>query len=436
MMAPGTQVTVLGLRDTGFLSALCLHEKGYPVFASDLADTEDVRENVSRLATRGIRAECGQHSFDTILASDWILISPGIPPGSEIYQAIVAAKKPIFSEIEVASWFSPARTVVAVTGSCGKTTTATLIAQIVEASGRKAVLCGNIGNPWIGEISKITPETVVVLEVSSFQLMHCVSFAPSVGLLLNVFPNHMDWHADMQEYAEAKLNLFRAMTETGVMICRKKDETDFFPGFKTAARRVYFDEISAANPNEAALLCAAGTLHCPRELVEKAIRDFQGIEHRLEKFAVREGVAFVNDSKATTSASLAWALEKYEDGTVVLICGGKHKTDVRDFRSLRDLIARKVRCAILIGVARPIMKEAWQGSVAMVEAGSLEEACRLSLEKAQRGDTVLLSPACASFDMFKNYQERGRLFKEKIKKELETRDQRPETQTQRQARRV
>ena len=430
-MAPGAKVAVLGLRDTGFLSALCLHEKGYQVFASDFADTENVRENVSKLAKRGIRAECGKHSFDAILAADWILISPGIPPGSKIYQAILAAKKPIYSEIEVASWFSPARTVVAITGSCGKTTTATLIAQIVESSGRKAVLCGNIGNPWIGELSKITPDTVVVLEVSSFQLMHCASFAPSIGLLLNIFPNHMDWHADMKEYAEAKLNLFRAMKNTGVMICRKKDETDFFPDFRTAARRVYFDDRPASSPNEAALLCAAEALKCPGELVGKAILNFRGIEHRLEKFAERDGIAFVNDSKATTTASLAWALEKFGDGTVVLVCGGKYKTDVKDFRSLRAVIAQKVRCAVLIGAARPVMKEAWQGIVEMAEAESLDEACRLSIEKAQKGDTVLLSPACASFDMFKNYQERGRLFKEKIERGLETRDTRPETEAKR-----
>ena len=178
--APGTRVAVLGLRDTGTLSALYLHGKGYHVFASDLADTEDVRSNLKKLSEHGIRAECGKHSLDEILAADWILISPGIPPGSKIYQAIRAAKKPIYSEIEVASWFSPAKTVVAVTGSCGKTTTATLISKIVEASGRDAVLCGNIGNPWIGELSRIKPDTVVVLEISSFQLMHCASFAPSM----------------------------------------------------------------------------------------------------------------------------------------------------------------------------------------------------------------------------------------------------------------
>ena len=412
--APGTTVAILGLRDTGYLSALCLHEKGYRVFASDLADTADVRGNVARLAERGIQAECGTHSFERILGSDWILISPGIPPGSKIYQALRVSKKPVFSEIEVASWFSLARTVVAVTGSCGKTTTATLLAKILEADGRKAILCGNIGNPWIGELSSITPETVVVLEVSSFQLMHCVTFAPSVGLLLNLYPNHMDWHADAREYAAAKLNLFRAMKDSDVMICQKRDERDFFPEFRTYSRRVYFDERPASNPNEAALLCAADALGCPESLVGRAIADFHGLEHRMEKFAEQDGVSFVNDSKATTTASLAWALEKFRDGTVVLVCGGKYKTGVEDFRTLRDVITRKVRVAILIGVARPVIREAWQRAVDMVEAESLEDACRLSVETAERGDTVLLSPACASFDMFKNYQERGRMFKERI----------------------
>jgi UDP-N-acetylmuramoylalanine--D-glutamate ligase len=418
--APGTKVTVLGLRDTGFLSALCLHEKGYRVFASDLADTEDVRENVSKLAKRGILAECGKHSPEAVLDADWFLVSPGIPPGSQIYQTVLATKKPVDSEIEVASWFSPAKTVVAVTGSCGKTTIATLLAQILEAGGRRVVLCGNIGNPWVGELSRITTDTWVVLEVSSFQLSHCESFAPSAGLLLNIFPNHMDWHADMKEYAGAKLNLFRAMKNTDVMICQKKDEADFFPDFRTAARRVYFDERPASNPNEAALLCAAEALGCPEELVGKAILNFRGIEHRLEKFAERDGIAFVNDSKATTTASLTWALEKFGDGTVVLICGGKHKTGVEDFRTLSAVIARKVRCAILIGAARPVIQEAWRGAVEMAEAGSLDEACRLGIEKAQKGDTVLLSPACASFDMFKNYQERGTLFKEMIQKRLQS----------------
>ncbi|HOW88044.1 MAG TPA: UDP-N-acetylmuramoyl-L-alanine--D-glutamate ligase [Candidatus Omnitrophota bacterium] len=416
--ASGTKVAILGLRDTGTLSAFFLHEKGYKVFASDLADSQEIRANLAKLSRQGIRAECGKHSFDEILAADWILISPGIPPNSEIFRKIRAKQKPVYSEIEVASWFSPAKTVIAVTGSCGKTTTATLISRIVQANGCPAVLCGNIGNPWIGELPKIRPETVVALEVSSFQLMHCASFAPSIGLLLNAYPNHMDWHADMNEYVQAKLNLFRWMKPANIMICRKEDETRLFPDFRTAAKRVYFDQRPASNPNEAALLCVAEALGYPASAVQKAVSEFGGLEHRLEKFEEKDGVIFINDSKATTTASLAWALEKFSDRSVILICGGKYKTDVKDFMTLRDIIRRKVRCAILIGAARPLMREAWQGAVEMLEAQSLEDASRLGTEKAHRGDTVLLSPACASFDMFKNYQERGDLFKALIRQRL------------------
>jgi UDP-N-acetylmuramoylalanine--D-glutamate ligase len=222
------------------------------------------------------------------------------------------------------------------------------------------------------------------------------------------------------------------MKDTDVMICRKRDERDFFPDFRTSARRVYFDECPASNPNEAALLCAADALGCPASLVGRTIADFHGLEHRMEKFAEQDGMTFVNDSKSTTTASLAWALEKFRDGTVVLICGGKYKTGVEDFRTLRNVVARKVRCAVLIGAARPIIKEAWHGAVEMAEADGLEGACRLSIEKTRHGDTVLLSPACASFDMFTNYQERGRTFKELILKRLAARDPRLETQAQRQ----
>ncbi|HNX69358.1 MAG TPA: UDP-N-acetylmuramoyl-L-alanine--D-glutamate ligase [Candidatus Omnitrophota bacterium] len=420
-MAPehGKKVVVLGLRDTGTLSALYLHEKGYRVFASDLSDTEDVRANFLKLQAAGIESECGRHSFEKILEADWALISPGIPPTAGVYQKLHAMGKPIYSEIEVASWFSAAKTVVAITGSCGKTTTATLIAQMLEASGRKTVLCGNIGNPWIGELSRITPETTVVLELSSFQLMHCTSFAPSVGLLLNVYPNHMDWHVDMREYAGAKLNLFRAMKSSGVMICRQTDEKQLFPDFKTAARRVYFDQRQASDPNEAALLCAADALGCVPEVAQKVFRDFCGIEHRLEKFAEWNGISFINDSKSTTPASLLWALRKYPGGRVVLIAGGHAKS--KDFGDLVPEVRQKVKCAVLMGEATEMIRESWAGAARIVEAGSLDEACAAAIGEAAPGDTVLLSTGCASFDMFKNYQERGRLFKEKIKERLGSR---------------
>jgi UDP-N-acetylmuramoylalanine--D-glutamate ligase len=411
-------VAILGLKDSGYHSALCLAGRGYRVFASDLSKEEDVQKHAETLAAQGIDSEFGRHSFERILSQDWFLVSPGIPPSSEIYRKVQATGKPVHSEIEVASWFSKAEKVVAVTGSCGKTTTATLLARMIEASGRKAVLCGNIGNPWIGEISGIDDRTTVVVELSSFQLMHCSTFAPDHGLLLNIYPNHMDWHADMREYAEAKLNIFRRMKSTGTMICRKEDESGIFPDFKCSARRVYFDQREASNPNEAALLCAAEALGIPAKTVARTLADFQGLEHRLEKFLEMNGVSFVNDSKCTTPASLAWALEKYPDGKVVLVCGGKAKS--RDFGGLKDIVARKVKCAVLIGASRPMIRESWTGATELAEADDFDRACDLAVQKAVSGDTVLLSPACASFDMFRDYRERGRLFREKIRERLET----------------
>lgn len=409
----GKKVAVLGLRETGFLSAIDLYQRGYQVFGSDLSDEEEILRHVEKLTALGIEAECGKHSLEKIVGVDWVLISPGIPPQSSVYRALRAASKPIYSEIEVASWFSQAKKVIAVTGSCGKTTTATLLAKVLEACGQKTILCGNIGNPWIGELPKITNHTVVVLELSSFQLMHCCGFSPSVGLLLNVYPNHQDWHADMNEYVQAKLNLFRSMKSDGIMICRKEDERRYFPDFQTKASRVYLDSDLSANPNEMALWCAADALGCDRRLVSQVLQNFQGLEHRLEKFASGQGICFVNDSKSTTPASLVWALQKFPDQSVILIAGGKAKS--KDFGNLSALVLQKVKCAILIGEAREMIAAAWAGQTEIVKAEDFNSACSLALNQAMAGNVVLLSPACASFDMFRNYQERGHLFKEKIR---------------------
>lgn len=405
-------VGVLGLKETGYLSSLYLAEKGYKVFATDLSSNDAVKKNAENLRLKGIEAECGGHSMERIISQDWFLISPGIPPASELYQKITTTGKPVHSEIEVAHWFSQAKSVIAVTGSCGKTTLATLIATLIEAVGGKAVLCGNIGNPWIGELARIDRDTTVVLEVSSFQLMHCSKFSPEVGILLNVYPNHMDWHHDMAEYANAKLMLFKNMRNSGTMICRKKDERTFFPDFKTAAKRVYFDEGRDENPNCAALLCVADVLGISEQKTRSVFAGFPGIEHRLEKFSTHKGTVFINDSKCTTPASLAWALEKFSDGTVVLVCGGKAKSS--DFGTLKDLVAKKVKCAILIGTSRHMIRDSWRGATEILETADFDEACDWVVKKSAPGDVALLSPACASFDMFKNYQDRGRIFKEKI----------------------
>lgn len=416
LMHPGKKVTVLGLGKSGVESALFLKRRGYDVFASEFADHASAREQADKLRQQGIPVETGHHTLSKVLASDWILISPGIAPKTPVYQALIENQKPVFSEIEVASWFSKAWKVIAVTGSSGKTTVTTLLARSFEANGYKTVCCGNIGNPWISEIDSIDSKTVVVLELSSFQLQQCFNFRPDAGILLNISPNHLDWHKDMDEYAGAKFRMFQSQNEEDFAVLRKRDQELFFPRFTPKSRVVYFDDTEAANPNDAVVRRVAGLFGLDAGIVDKVLRDFSGLEHRLEKVAVHQGVSYVNDSKATTTAALAWALEKYPDASVHLIAGGIAKS--KDYNTIRSLILAKVKKGYLIGEAAPVLKEAWKDTVPFQTVSNLKEAVELSSQAARSGETVLLSPACSSFDMFKNYQERGLKFKELVNAEV------------------
>ncbi len=406
---PGNKAAVLGLGISGIQTALFLREKGFEVFVSDSASSPELEQKLRDLRKAGIEGEIGGHTPEKILAADWTVISPGIPPTAPVYRALREKGKLVFSEIEVASWFCPSENIIAVTGSSGKTTVSTLLARSLKNFKGRSFLCGNIGNPWIGELGSIRPDDFVVLEVSSFQLAHCRAFRPRLGILLNLSPNHQDWHPDMQDYVKAKLKIFQNQTPEDRALFRESDRREFFPDFKFKARTYCFDKEPGTNPNEAVVLLAAKLLGCPEEIVKDVFRHFEGIEHRLEKAGSVSGVDYVNDSKCTTTASLAWALEKFRDGSVVLLAGGHPKSN--DFANVRGLVSRKVRKAFLIGEAQPLLQEAWQGACELGKPDGFETAVREASLCARPGDTVLLSPACASFDMFKNYQERGNLFK-------------------------
>jgi len=409
---PGKKVTVLGLGVSGTQSALFLHKRGFSVSVSDGGTSEQTRLKVAELSALGIPGEAGAHSTDKILESDWILISPGIPPSAPIYQAIRQAGIPVYSEIEAASYFCPTDRVIAVTGTCGKTTVTTLLRDLMASAGTpgRVIACGNIGNPWICEIDNLSAQDTVVLELSSFQLEHCLNFRPKIGILLNVSPNHEDWHGTEKAYVAAKLRLFQAQQKSDYALIREQDRQAYFPNLTFNARTVLFGADSDRNPNEEVVHAVARLMDIPAAKADEVLRDFQGIEHRLEAFHSAGGIAYVNDSKSTTPSSLAWALQKYADQRVVLIAGGHPKST--NFDTLRDLMTRKVKKAILIGEARGLLREAWNGASALEEADSFQGAIRQAQASAQPGDTVLLSPACASFDMFTNYLERGRLFKQ------------------------
>ncbi len=412
LKGPGKKVAVLGLGISGYQSALELNRRGYQVFASDGGESDSLRDRARSLNQAGIQCEIGGHTSEKVLSCDWAVISPGIPPSSKIFQALRAAAKPVYSEIEAASWFCPSENVIAVTGSAGKTTVTTLIADLLERAGKKVFRCGNIGNPWIGELPAISKDDFVVIELSSFQLAQCESFRPHIGILLNLSPNHQDWHADMNDYAQAKLRLFKNQKPGDYAIIRRKDQVEQFPHFEFKAQVILFDQKPSANPNEDVLKEVACLLKLDGRLADATLKEFTGIEHRLERFASSGGVTYMNDSKATTTASLAWALQKFADKSVVLIAGGHPKSN--DFAVIRDLISQKVKFIVMIGEARPLLREAWKGLADFFETNDFKTAVEKAKSAAVKGDTVLLSPACASFDMFKNYEERGRLFKKHV----------------------
>lgn len=413
-MEAGKKVAVLGLGKSGFESARFLHAQGFQVFVSDSGKGSAVDERAAGLGNEGIEFETGGHSVSRILNCDWILISPGIPPTAPVYQAVREKGLPVWSEVEVASWFCPSEKIIAITGTSGKTTVTTLLVQSFEKTKGRTIGCGNVGNPWIGEISKIQPDDFVVLELSSFQLAHCRRFRPHAGVLLNLSPNHQDWHPNMDDYVAAKLKMFERQTADDFAFVRQADRHRFFPNYPFQAKVFYFDEAQSpgggTNPNHEAVRQVAQRFGCEQGVVEDVLKNFQGIEHRMERVASIHGVTYINDSKSTTSASLAWALRQLGNKKVILLAGGHPKGS--DFDSVRALVRQKVKKAILIGEARPLLRAAWAGSCLLEEAQDFYSAVKTAEQNAEPGDAVLLSPACASFDMFKNYEERGRRFKE------------------------
>ena len=413
------KVSILGLGETGLASALFLKRKSYEVFVSDSQTSEILEARAARLKQAEIPFELGRHSQEKIGACEWTLVSPGVSPSSEIYETLQQRKIPIVSEVEVASWFSPGE-VVAVTGTSGKSTVTTLLARIFQANGRPAVPCGNIGNPWIGEIEQITPETQVVLEVSSFQLLHTYSLRPQLGILLNIGLNHLDWHPTLEDYVAAKLRLFQNQTAEDYAFLRRRDRENFFPQFPFKSHVVYWEEGTQSNSNEELLLEITRLKKLDPEKTREVLSQFEGLEHRLEKVAEIDGIRFVNDSKCTTLEALIWALEKFPDQKVILLAGGHAKG--ADFRSVRDRLQRKVKRAIVYGEAQELLWESWSGSAPLSRAEDLKEAFQQALKVAQSGDAVLLSPACASFDQFVNYQERGKLFKRLVAEEIVSRN--------------
>jgi UDP-N-acetylmuramoylalanine--D-glutamate ligase len=437
----GRKVTVIGLGRSGFAAARLAHHLGARVFVSDPADTEALRNRLDQLRSLGISGETGTHS-DRIYTADLWILSPGVPKDTPQVQAALEKGIPVVGEVEFASWFTNAP-LLAVTGSNGKTTTVHLLTAMCQTEQMHGIMAGNIGIPFSGEVLKeLTrpdPGRVYVLEISSFQMEFITHFRPRVAVFLNITPDHLDRHPSMEDYIAAKLNMVKNQTSADFVVYNADDPilreafqaptaTPIPFALSPVPEALYhLNRVRVYNPdrevmvdleairlpgrhNLANLLAAATAAHLigiPDEKIAQVFRTFTAVEHRLEPVTEIDGVTFVNDSKATNVDAVKVALDSYSR-PIILILGGRDKGG--DFRLLLPH-THNVKAVIAYGEARGKIVTALRDAVRLHPVGGLKEAVTLSRRLASPGDVVLLSPGCASFDQFDNYEQRGKRFK-------------------------
>jgi UDP-N-acetylmuramoylalanine--D-glutamate ligase len=446
------KIVIVGLSVSGYAAACLAAAKKAKVFVTESADNKLLRQKAKALRQKGVETELGRHSVEWIKQADFIVTSPGVKPDALPIKIANKYKIPIYSEIEFAGWFCK-KPVIAITGSNGKTTVTTLIGKILKKAGKKTVVCGNIGNPFAGEYKKFKTADIFVIEVSSFQLEHIRSFKPHISIILNITQNHFDHHKDFKEYAAAKARIFENQTGKDFTILNFDDKNLRKLAVKTKAKVLFFSGLS--NPNNQCIKNSQATAHfndgnieiysrrkkvfsisCDRlkikgihnienamavGLCAKALNienkticsvlaSFKGLEHRCEKVASIDRVDYINDSKSTTVDATDKALSIFKDKSVILICGGKDKGS--DFTVLKPNLAQKAEYLIAIGKAKPKIIKAYSDIVKVKTAKTLEQAVSLAKKLAKPKQNVLLSPMCASFDMFDNFKHRGRVFKQ------------------------
>lgn len=418
-------VTILGAQRTGMDLAKLVARLDGKAKISEKGGENAVSEDFRQWAKQHqVACEFRGHTRAFIEDSDFVVLSPGVPHNSEAASWARTKNIPILGEIEFAFQFCP-KPVIAVTGSNGKTTVVTLIHQVLETSGRRSCLCGNIGAPFSGQVLDLDDKDLVVLEISSFQLETVVApgtpgirgFKPHVAVILNVNQNHLDRHKDFQEYFDAKKRIFLNQDAKDYAVLNFQDQglKALAPQLKAQVRFFNAAPLALAgatsNPNFAVAREVANILGIQDEGCARVFKDFKGVEHRLELVRQIDGVSFINDSKATTAEAAIWALESL-NSPVIMICGGRDKNI--DYSVVAPFIRQKVKKMIIIGEARAKLKKTFESVVALEEYATLPDAVSRAKEIAQKGDNVLLSPMCTSFDMFANYEERGRCFKELV----------------------
>jgi len=423
----GRRVTVAGLGKSGEAAARLLCRAGARVRISESGNGASLRARAEALKEAGVEeVELGGHGEALVAGSELVVISPGIAETSPILVWARGRSVPVLSEIELAFQFCGAE-VVAVTGTNGKSSVVTLIAQSVQNTGRTAIACGNLGLPFSEVVAGLSADALAVVEVSSFQLTHCEQFRPRIAVLLNLGTNHLDRHRNRSEYLRAKARIFQRQEPSDWAILNGSHPEIIALSATLKSRCVWFSRnrnnpsefllseasLSALNENTQAVLQVARVLGIPDPASWQAVRAFRGLEHRLERVGAVHGVAYINDSKSTTPDSFLYALSRVST-SVVCILGGRDKG--LDFTPLAQACRGKsVRSVILLGECRERLADVLGPQVETVKASSLEEAVRLARKIAVPGETVLFSPACASFDQFESFEARGRAFKQLVR---------------------
>lgn len=409
------KVTVVGLARSGKAVARLLKTLGAQVSVTEKNNTPQLEAVAAELKKEGMGVELGGHSRSFIEGEDLVVISPGVRLDAE---PVVWAREraiEVESEIEVASSVCPAP-IIAITGTNGKTTTTTLIGEILKNAGFKAHVLGNIGTPFSGEVLNMNKEDYVSLEVSSFQLETIKDFHPKIAVILNLTPDHLDRYKDVSEYLEAKKRLYMNQGKDDWLVLNYGDEFLRRISREAKPRVLFFNKDRSEgdfNQNQLAVLAVAKALGIERKVCIDVFKNFKGIEHRMEFVREMAGIEFINDSKATNIDSTIWALKNIKK-PAILIAGGRDKGS--DFTQIHDLIREKVKFAVLVGEASEKIAQAWQGVLPFERVKTFEDAVVAATRQAHAGDCVLFSPMCKSFDMFTDYEHRGRVFKELVNK--------------------
>lgn len=413
MELAGKKITVIGAAKSGQSVARILKQLGSVVKISEAAPAEKIEPAFRTWAKKNkISIEFGGHTKSFITDSDLVVLSPGVPINAKPVLWARGRKIPVWGEIELGFRLCK-KPVIAITGSNGKTTVSTLIKLIIDAGGKRGCLCGNIGQPFSQFALKSEDYDYFVVEISSFQLETIVDFKPLIAVFLNFSQNHLDRHADLKEYFDAKKRIFLNQDKNDFAVLNAQDKRIKTLGPKLEAKVQYFNERqSGRNPNHLAVLEVGKILKIPQVVCNQVLKSFGGVEHRLEHVRSLDQVHYINDSKATTVEAGRWALQNMQRPTV-MICGGRDKH--LDFSVLRSLVKKKVKSMIVFGEAKEKLHGVFRKTIPVYVCADLIESVTTARQLAAPGDNVLLCPMCTSFDMFKNFEDRGRTFKAIVK---------------------